>query len=824
MLQYQNSPLLRSVDNVGGAAAGAEGPTETLHFVLGFVSRRYREIGLAVAIAIFLALIYLLSATPSFTATASMLIDSNKMQLFQQQSAFSDLPMDTSAVDSQVEVIKSENIALAVIKQLHLTEDPEFVGSGGGLIGAVFDFIMAPFASQPTAESEFNVTRQAVNTFESRLSVRRVGLTYVIQIGFRSFSPDRAAQIANAIANAYVDDQLDAKYQAAKRAGIWLQTRLHELREQASAAQLAVVNYKNKNNMVDAGGRTMNEQQLAELNSELVIAQSQTAEASAKFNRVQSILTSNSISAAVDATVTDTLKDDVITKLREQYLELARREADWSVKYGAGHLAVVNLRNQMGEIQNSIRAELQRIAETYKSDLDVAKQREASVQTQLDQAVSHSRVNNEAQVSLRELQSNAESYQALYDNFLQRYMESVQQQSFPITDARIITAATRPLSKSNPKGKLVLALATIVGLGFGFVFAAWREFVDRVFRTTNQVETLLQTDCIALVPALKGDGPDNSPTIASKLEKWVKNSVTKLVPSLPGGRVEGLNKTLRRLAQEVDQEGRDFAHAREIPAAKSVLKSPATGPQLIVPTPGIYAAITDSPLSALTESIRSIKMAVDLSPNAKGGQIIGFTSSVPNEGKSSIASAVARLAAQTNARTLLVDCDLRNPSLSRLLAPKGTCGLLEVLKGEFPLEKAIWVDRSTNLRFLPVTIPPSQRRLVQSSEVLAAEQTRKFFDALRQNYDYIFMDFAPLMPIVDVRGSTKLVDSYIYVIEWGHTRIDHVEQALRTARGVYEHLLGVVLNKVDLASLGRYDGHGSAYYHHGSYHRYGYTE
>ena len=86
------------------------------------------------------------------------------------------------------------------------------------------------------------------------------------------------------------------------------------------------------------------------------------------------------------------------------------------------------------------------------------------------------------------------------------------------------------------------------------------------------------------------------------------------------------------------------------------------------------------------------------------------------------------------------------------------------------------------------------------------------------------MDFAPLMPIVDVRASTKLVDSYIYVIEWGRTRIDHVEHALRSAKGVYEHLLGVVLNKVDLASLGRYDGRGSAYYRSGNYHRYGYTE
>ena len=181
---------------------------------------------------------------------------------------------------------------------------------------------------------------------------------------------------------------------------------------------------------------------------------------------MQEVLQSNSPEATVIATVADTLKSEVITKLRSQYLELSAREADWSVRYGATHLAVVNIRNQMREIQNSIRNELQRIAETYKSDLEILRQHEESVQRQLNQAVSQSQVTNEAQVALRELESNAQTYRALYDNFLQRYMESVQQQSFPITEARVISAATRPLSKSSPKTMLLLTFATMIGLGF----------------------------------------------------------------------------------------------------------------------------------------------------------------------------------------------------------------------------------------------------------------------------------------------------------------------------------------------------------------------
>ena len=490
---------------------------------------------------------------------------------------------------------------------------------------------------------------------------------------------------------------------------------------------------------------------------------------------MKAVLANNSPEATVTATVADTLKSEVITKLRSQYLELSRREADWIPRYGASHLAVVNVHNQMREIQNSIRNELQRIAESYTSDLEIAKQNEDSVQKQLDLAVSQSHVTNEAQVALRELESNAQTYRALYDNFLQRYMESVQQQSFPITEARVITAATRPLSKSKPKSILVLGLATMVGLAFGFVAAAWRDFADRVFRTAHQVENILQTDCIALLPVVD-DG-------------------------VPKGTIS-------------DQ-------GRRIQVAKNV-KSLDAGRQTIGAVSGIYSTIVDAPFSAFTEAIRAIKVAIDLSPTVTGGRIIGFTSSVPNEGKSSTAVAVARLTAQTGARTLLIDCDLRNPSLSRLLSPRAVCGLQEVARGQSSLDTAIWVDQTTSMRFLPASM---KGRVAHSSEILASAQTRKFLDSLRNSYDYIIVDFSPLMPIVDVRVSTNLVDSFVYVVKWGDTRIDYVKQALHSAKGVYENLLGVVLNRVDLKSLGRYDGGGGSYYADKNYYkRYGYTD
>jgi polysaccharide biosynthesis transport protein len=323
-----------------------------------------------------------------------------------------------------------------------------------------------------------------------------------------------------------------------------------------------------------------------------------------------------------------------------------------------------------------------------------------------------------------------------------------------------------------------------------------------VFRTSDQVETHLQTDCIALVPVVK--------TGAQKKDIASLRQQTDLTPLLG---------TVNEVAQKTNLApgGRTETQIAKAP------NLPDPGQRKLVVAPGVLSAAADSPFSAFAEALRSIKVAIDLSPaTGAGGKIIGFTSSVPNEGKSSLACVLALLIAQTGSKTLLVDCDLRNPSLSRTLSPGAAGGgLLDVLAGKAMLEQAIWQDTATGLRFLPVA---TKARLAHSSEIIASHGTQSLFDKLRQSFDYVIVDFAPLMPIVDVRASMHLVDSYVYVIEWGRTRIEHVEQALRSARGVHEHLLGVVLNKVDLGALGRYGGPGAGYYRDESYSRYGYTE
>jgi succinoglycan biosynthesis transport protein ExoP len=826
MLQVDKSPLGRVGEAAeGGSAFDARSSAELFATFSSFIRRQFPVLLWAVLVTLGLAVVYLITAPPMYTGLAKMIIDTGKVQLFQQQSILSDVPVDSATVESEIEIMKSENVALSVIKDLHLDKDPEFVGSSGGLIGSAISLVLSPFSSDEP-KSELDLSRRALTVFQKRLTVRRVGLTYVMEISFESLNPDRAAQVANAVASAYIDDKLEAKYQTTRRAAVWLQDRLKELLGQASTAERAVVDYKSKNNIIDTGGpgnRLVGQQQVTELNTGLMQAHAATAEAKARLDRVTQILRSNpDPSDTATATVADTLHNDVITKLRQQYLDIAQREADWSNKYGANHLAVVNLRNQMQEIRKSIADELKRIAESYQSDYDIAKAREDSIAKSLDTSISASQVTNEAQIELHGLESTAQTYRTLYDNFLQRYMESVQQQSFPITEARVITQAARPQTKSSPKSSLILAVAAMGGLMLGLGLAMLRDISDRVFRTGRQVEDLIKTECLAIIPMIN---PDAEPAIVGT--KAASDRVDQRTGS--ASLLRHLDKPFDRVAasmRAVNVGVGNVAKSTEVvgkisspPDLTTAVKDRATA-RKIAPV-GVLRYFVDSPFSRFAESIRAVKVSADLDKVTRSNKVIGVTSSLPDEGKSTIAAALALLCAQGGARVILVDCDLRKPSLSRELSPNAGAGLLEVVTEKVGLDDVIWSDPTSRLSFLPVVV---KSRLAHTSEVLASDGIKRLFERLRESYDYVIVDLSPIIPVVDVRSTVHFIDSYLFVIEWGKTKIGVVENALNTARGVYDNLLGVVLSKANLNVLGRYESHLGNSSYNSYYARYGVTD
>jgi succinoglycan biosynthesis transport protein ExoP len=746
-------------------------PRESVNWAIAIVRRQFAVIASIAAAATSLGALYAFMAPPTYTAESTVVIDPRRVQLF-PKATFSESQIDSPALESEIELVRSEPVALSVINDLGLAKDPAFLGSQG-IFGAVIEFASHFFpASKPTLLSESEATRAALGVVSKNLAVKRVGFSYHLSIQYRSKNPNRAAQIANAIAAAYIAEQLEGKYDSTRRATQWLQGRIEELNQKRALAERAVVDFKKQNNMITADGKLVNEQEIAELSSQLGAAHKQTSEAKARLDRIDAVIRDDSLDTKTGATVADTLNNPVITQLRTKYLEVVNQEANFARKYGANHLAVVKLREQGRDLRGSILEELKRFRESYLSNYEIAKQEEQELEKRLAKAISRSQPINEAQVPLRELESSAQSDRTTYDNFRQRYTESLQQQSFPISDARILTSASPPSGKSSPKTALVLVLAAAGGLVLGVAVGALRDLMNGSFCSRAQVESALQTACISVVPLMEDDK----------------------------------HQTLRDARRAAPDQGLgDGSSSRTILRDQDL----------------IWTAL-NSPFSRFAEALRSIKVVIDQNSGvASSGRVIGFTSSLPHEGKSTIAASLALLMAQAGARVILVDCDLRNPSLSRKFAPKAEHGFLDVIVGSVPLDDAAWRELSTNLTFLPVA---TKTRIENSSEILAAAATKRFFEDLQSNYDYVIIDLSPLMPIVDTRTTTRFVDSYVCVTEWGCTKIGAVKCAFKEAPNVYENLLGVVLNKANIDRLSTYDPVGGNYYRNKYYAQYGMTD
>jgi polysaccharide biosynthesis transport protein len=752
MLEVQNLSSMASSPHALPAEAGVG---ELITAAFGTIRRQFLLIMSFALIGTICGIIYLRIAPPVYIAQVEILFDRSKTPSVQQQPIFSDAPFDASYFESQIKVLQSEGIALSVIRKLHLIEDSEFVGSSSGPIR---------FFSPELPKSESDFEQQALGVFLKKIEAKRIGITFVIEVSFRSSHPNRAAQIANAVADTYIADQMESKYEANRRANDWLRNRLEDLRRQTSADEQAVNSYKIENKMVNAGGSLISDQALVDLNRQLGSARAKTSEALARLDRIESVLRMSRPEAPVDGTVSEALNSPIITKLRQDYLEYVNKEAEFSARYGKDHVSVINLHNKIRDILASMSRELRRLAETSRNDYLTAKQRQESVERELTSSVSESQATNEAQVTLRDLESAAQSSRSLQNLFQQRLVEStVQQQAFLFSDAKVITPATAPSQKNSPKTIVTLAVSIlgsmILGGGLGFL----REEMDRVFRTGKQVESILLTPCVALVPLQKADA------------KEMQISPDQGFRTMPIG-----SKTI------------------------------------------IYrSAVLNSPLSYFAEAIRTIKLAADL--KGKGSDtIFGLTSSLPNEGKTTIAVALAQLAAQAGRQVILVDLDLRNPSLTRMLAPSAKIGIIEVLSGQCSIDEALWIDPATKMALLPAVI--NALPLIDTSEILASASTRKLFDQLRQNYEFIAVDLPPIFPCVDVRATTHLVDFYFLVVEWGRTKINVVQHALNSASGVHDNLAGVVLNKTKMEYIARYDTSEGAYYCGKDYARYGYME
>src|ERR1700730_11451500 len=242
--------------------AFSEGPATGILDIRGTLRRRWRFLVAGCLIGLTLALAYIALATRLYTSTASILSDTKMNQNLQSQKIIEGTSIDTALMDSQVQIISSDSIILPVIKSMNLTHDSEFVGPPDALgeqilwqIKQLIDRVTQALGlnDNNTIDSEAFLERTAVETFLKRLAPKREELSYVVDIAFTSEDPNKAAKIANAVADVYIAANLVARNQSTKMASKWLQDRLIELKAQATDADRALQSYKSSNNLVDTG-------------------------------------------------------------------------------------------------------------------------------------------------------------------------------------------------------------------------------------------------------------------------------------------------------------------------------------------------------------------------------------------------------------------------------------------------------------------------------------------------------------------------------------------------------------------------------------------
>lgn len=747
--------MLSPSKNSGSDFTLADAGQELVDFdrLLAIYRRQWRLVAVAVVVFLMLGIAYRVTAVPVYTASASVLIDNGAADVANQLSSLNlgGIVDDEPTVLSQVEVLKSDTIALAVVDKLDLTQNPYFAGSSASAKSLLVSLLNVKgwFADAEVSAPDPQAIREgAAARLQAGMDIQRIGRTYVLQISYTSPSPDLAARIANGISDAYLVDKLNSKYDATKRAGDWLQQRIEDLRKSALDTDLAVQKFRAINGLIASGnGGLVSDQQLSQLNSAMIDAQADTARAQAKFDRVQSIIASGQ----TEAIVADVLDSSTITDLRKKYLAASKLQTEIAARLGPDHERAARLRAEMAEYERLMFGELQRIAESYKSELDVAKARERSLADSVATSTGIAAAAGETQVQLRELERTRDTYKTLYESFMARLQEATQQQTFPISNTRVISAATIPNRPSAPKTTIVLAMSMLLGGLFGVGLASVREFRDRFFRTGDQVRDELNLEYLGIAPIV------------------------------PVNRKQAIKPTGTRNTAIADG--------------------------------GAASYVVSHPLSAFAETMRSAKLAVDIDKSNRGS-VIGVVSSLPGEGKSTIACNFAQLLAMQGAKTLLIDGDLRNPGATRYLGGHAQEGYLEAMLENRPVEELLLIDDQTKLAFLPAVV---KRRVPHSSELLGSHAMRTLLAAAQKHFDYIIIDLPPLGPVVDARAISPLLDSLLLVVEWGRTSRKVVRSTILNDSDLFEKCAGVILNKVDTKKMKLYRSYGSSEYYFSRY-------
>jgi len=603
-----------------------------------------------------LAIVVIYRLTPQYTASAQVLVGLQQVKVGTIQDVLSDLKGDNEMISTEIGIIRSRKLAEKTVNKLNLDNNPEFnpalrsPGFFANLLSSqhlIPQSWLAKFShsddSDAGARDDTRNMTKIIDNFGDKLKVANDGKSRIITISFQSEDPILAAQIANTLADGYIVERLDAKFDATKRANIWLADRLNTLRQEVQVSEDAVEKFRNENGLLrtqnpqqpGAQGMTLTMQQMAQVSTDAMTAHTKYLEAQSRLAQLQrSGVTKGGASAdkAIrDNNILEVMQSPVIQNLRAQEADAQRRAADLAAQYGDKHPKMVNARAEITEIRNKIQTEVGRVIDALHNEVTTQQAREQSLNQLLAKMKADAARNDIAEVQLRDLERQAQANRALYENFLTQFKQTQSQDSFQQPDADIISHAPVPTAPSFPQKPVLILLSALTSFIIGILLALVCQNLDVAVRSMDQVRSLLKVHPLGMVPALGG---------------------------------------IRRPGNKPESE------------------------------------VLDRPLSAYAEAIRSIHTNLMLSDVDTRPRVVLVTSALPGEGKSTMAMSLAQMVARYGQRVIVIDGDLRRPAVHRLAGVSQRPGLIEWLLNRNALEEVIYSTGPGGVDVIPAGDQP----------------------------------------------------------------------------------------------------------------------
>ncbi|MDR3528489.1 MAG: exopolysaccharide transport family protein [Rhizomicrobium sp.] len=659
----------------------------------------------------------MISLPTLYSTSAVIMLDQRKNSVADAASVLSALPTDQPSVQNQIHVLASRDLALKVIDRLHLEIDPEF-NTGLG---------HTPFGSSRDA---------IVSAFLSHLDVSALGVSTSIEVAFTSRDPQKAALIANTLAGLYTQDMVATKVAASRQAAQWLSDRMHQLSQQLQNQEGVIELYKAEHDLVESQpGSSLVNQQLMAINTQLVAAQSDLAEKKAAYDQVAVLAKTGNT-----ADVTQVVNSKMIGDLRSQEAELVRQESDMASRYGPNHPKMQAIRNQRRDLAAKVQREVDGIAGSMQSELEIAKAHVASIDASLARVGRQARDANMARIKLSSLEANLASTRTMYESFVQRLRAVQGQDDIQIPEAQIISSAPVPTAPSAPHRALFIGASIPAGLLFAILVALLLErfgmSAPLATRPTLLTPEPLYAEPIRpLRPAMaQPDYPPNAAPAYAAAPSPAARYAPPPPPEMP--------PLLAELAASADLRLADW-----------LLDNPASPYGLA--------------LNGLLER---------LIPGRTGqARVVTITAPAAEASKSVAVLSLARIAALRGLRTIILDADLGR--LSPATANGGVAGFLQGL----PLTTVLLKDRRSAVYLMSA-----------SPALWSQPRTADLLNHLKQHCDLILIDAAPPLTTGPWPPLARLSDA---VVLYAAAKVPQpvLEAALRVLSAMAAPLKGLLL-------------------------------